>query len=100
MVGNSGAQAMNLATLAGARRLILVGFDMQRGPVNQRGEQMIHWHGDHPKPINNTPSFAHFVRGMGRMAADLHAAHIEVINTCARSALPYFPKRTLEQALE
>lgn len=92
-VGNSGAQAINLATLAGARRLILIGFDM----CTRDGQ--VHWFGDHPKELNNNSSYSRFVAGMGPMAADLHRDGIEVINTCKWSALPYWPKRSLEDAL-
>lgn len=94
IVGNSGAQAINLAYLWGARRILLVGFDMcKRGDV-------VHWFGDHPRPLKNDPAFARFVEGMGPMAADLHAAGVEVINCCRWSALPYWPKRTLVECLE
>lgn len=98
LVGNSGAQAINLATLAGARRLILIGFDMCKGEVDGKPDQ-VHWHGDHPRPLNNAPSFERFIEGMGKMAADLHADGIEVVNCSAKSALPYWPKRSLEDAL-
>lgn len=92
-VGNSGAQAINLAYLWGARRLLLVGFDMcKRGGL-------VHWFGDHPKELQNAPSLDSFVKGMGRMAADLHAAGVEVVNCCSWSALPYWPKRELATVL-
>jgi hypothetical protein len=92
-IGNSGAQAMNLAFLWGARRLLLVGFDMCK-----RGE-LVHWFGDHPKGLQNDPPFERFVKGMGPLAADLHREGVEVINCCRWSALPYWPKRELADVL-
>lgn len=97
-IGNSGAQAINLAYLMGARRLVLVGFDMRRDEVDGKPDQ-VHWFGDHPKGLSNSPPFAHFIRGMGELAADLHRAGVEVINCSQRSALSYWPKRALDDAL-
>lgn len=71
---------------------------MRAGPVDGKPNQ-VHWHGDHPKGLNNTPSFARFVQGMGEMAADLQAAGIEVINCSPISILPYWPKRALTDCL-
>lgn len=98
LVGNSGAQAINLAYAWGARRLVLVGFDM-RHLEDEAGKVQTHWHGDHPKPLKNDSPYPRFIAGMAQMAADLYAHRVEVINCSPRSALPYWPKLTLEQAL-
>lgn len=92
VVGNSGAQAINLAYLWGARRIVLIGFDM-------RDEGVGHFFGEHPKGLTSTAKRSMFVRLMHSMAADLHAAGVEVINTSMRSALPYWPRRELSVAL-
>ena len=42
---NSGFQALNLAVLAGARRILLLGYD---GKAGQDGRT--HWSGGHPRP--------------------------------------------------
>lgn len=97
MIGNSGAQAINLATLWGARRLVLVGFDMCKAKVD--GTEQEHWFGAHPKGLLNHSDYGQFVRGMGRMAADLHQDGVEVLNCSPISALPYWRKVTMEQAL-
>ncbi len=44
--GNGGFQALNLAIIWGAKRLLLVGYDMTLA----NGE---HWHGRHPDGLNN-----------------------------------------------
>lgn len=98
LVGNSGAQAINLAYLWGARRLVLVGFDMCK--LKDETDQVLsHWHGDHPKPLKNDSPYPRFVAGMAQMAADLYAHRVEVINCSPRSALPYWPRRPLFDAL-
>lgn len=59
----------------------------------------MHWFGDHPKELKNDPPFGRFIAGMGQMAADLHAAGVQVINCSRISALPYWPKMTLAEAI-
>lgn len=85
-IGNSGAQAINLAYLAGARRIVLVGFDMAR----LRNRE--HWFGDHPSGVHRQSPYPTFVRGMGDMARDLDREGVEVINASRESTLPYWPK--------
>lgn len=92
-IGNSGAQAMNLAALWGARHLILIGFDMCR--VDDR----THYFGDHPPPLQQGDCWDTFVAQMGPMAADLARERIEVVNTSRVSRLPYFAKQTIVAAL-
>lgn len=92
--GNSGFQAINLAAQFGARRIVLVGFDM-------RLDQGVHWHGRHPPGLNN-PRLTHLpdwrVR-IDRAAHVLAARGIEAVNASPVSALTAFPFVPLEQAL-
>lgn len=90
-IGNSGAQAINLATLCGARRLVLVGFDMRR--LRDRE----HWFGDHPSGVRRESPYAEFVKGMAQMAADLDRLGFEILNASTESALPYWRKFTPDQ---
>lgn len=85
-VGNSGAQAINLAAQTGAWRILLLGFDMQK----VKGET--HFFGDHPRPLNQPSPYQDFWRGMWSMAAALNEAGIEVLNGSPESALPYWRK--------
>lgn len=78
---------------------MLVGFDMRK-IEDEAGQVQTHWHGDHPKPLKNDSPYPRFIAGMAQMAADLYAHRVEVINCSPRSALPYWPKRTLEDALK
>lgn len=77
---------------------MLIGFDMRRAEVDGKPDQE-HWHGAHPKGLTQNSSYGRFVTGMGEMAADLHAAQIEVLNCSSISLLPYWPKRSLIDCL-
>lgn len=90
-VGNSGAQAINLAVLWGARRLVLVGFDMS-APGGKR-----HFFGDHPKGLQVETDYRVFLREMTDMAIALDDDGIEIWNASPKSALPWWPKRTLQE---
>lgn len=84
--GNSGTGAINLAYLFGARRILLLGFDMKLGP---RGEK--HHHSDHPSPLVQGMQFGEWIHKMDLVARDLQAEGVEVVNCTPNSALKCFP---------
>jgi hypothetical protein len=85
--GNSGYQAVNLAFIMGAKKIILLGFDMQR-----TGGKM-HFHGDHKEMNNpNDGLFRQWVQNFNLMAVDLDAAGVEVLNATRETALTCFPR--------
>lgn len=91
---NSGFQALNLAVQFGARRILLVGFDMTVSGGS-------HWHGDHGSGLTN-PDDAK-VNGwratLDAAANDLSAMRVSVVNCSAVSALRAYPKMSLEEAM-
>jgi hypothetical protein len=90
---NSGYQAINLAVHFGARRILLVGFDMR----NIDGKS--HWFGDHPRP---TPKDAYanvMLPAFPTLVEPLATLGVTVINCTPGSALDVFPKMPLEDAL-
>lgn len=89
--GNSGAGAMMLAFYAGARRVIMLGYDCQ----HTGGAK--HWHGDHPPKLGNANRPEMWERGFAKVAHDLEG--IEVINASRTTALTCFPQMDLEDAL-
>lgn len=89
---NSGFQAVNLAILFGATRIILVGFDMGQ----KDGKR--HFFGDHPAGLRNTANYAGFIRAFDRAAKKL-PPHIEILNATPGSALRCFPMVSLHDAL-
>ena len=90
---NSGAQAIALASLFGATRIVLLGFDM--GRINNK----THWHGDHPKPLGNGNRYAAWIRAIDTMAAPLRDAGISVVNCSRHTALKCFERAPLEAQL-
>lgn len=89
--GNSGAQAIQLAAKAGAKRILVLGMDMQ-------GD---HWHGRHPTPLREThnDTYGLFRDWMRVLAKELERRGVEVLNCCPTSALECFPRVSLEKAL-
>ncbi len=89
---NSGYQAINLAVLLGARRILLLGYDMKRGP---KGEH--HWHGQHPD--NSPPPVNSFLPCYETLPEPLAALRVEVINCTPGSALTMFPTADINEEL-
>lgn len=88
--GNSGYQAINLAYLWGARRVVLLGYDMKKTDGKS------HWFGDHPKGLSGNSPYSTWVQKFDRLAADLKAEGVEVINATLETALTCFPRRSIE----
>jgi hypothetical protein len=91
---NSGYQAINLVYLRGAARIILLGYDMKRGPTGK-----LHWHGDHPRGLNRGCAFSTWLKRFPALAEDLKSEGVSVINATRDTALECFPKMRLEEAL-
>lgn len=88
---NSGAQAMNIAVLAGAARILLLGID---GGPNKEGQT--HFHGGHPSPSN--PLIWDYVRqSFSAMEHELERLGIKVIN-CSPISQIGFEKRAVRDA--
>lgn len=89
--GNSGFQALNLTVQFGAKRILLVGFDMH-------GE---HWHGRHPSGLNNPSpqNFQDWRLAFDRAAPSFAAVGVDVINCSPVSVLQGFRKMDLGEAL-
>lgn len=92
--GNSGYQAINLAYLFGARRIALVGFDMQ--PTGGAA----HWFGRHPVPdLDRRLPFATWIPRFRDLARDLAAEGVDVVNATRETALTCFRRATLADFL-
>ena len=91
---NSGFQALNLAILAGAKTVILLGYDGQAGKDGRS-----HWHPGHNTP---TPSAAYeeYRRAFSAAESAIKKAGVRVINCSPGSAIDSFEKMALEDALE
>jgi hypothetical protein len=84
---NSGYQAVNLAVLFGANRIILLGYDMQGG----------HFFGKHPD--KSGPPFLLLHRKWPTIVEPLKQAGVTVVNCTRTTAVRVFPRLPLEAAL-
>lgn len=91
--GNSGFQGIHLAATFGAKKIVLLGFDMQRTGGKE------HWHGKHKGRLPNGQGFANWIEQMGPLAKDLEKRGVEVVNCSRATALKCFPLRRLEDSL-
>jgi len=91
--GNSGYQAIGLAADFGAREITLLGYDMQR--TGNKG----HHFGEHPSPLRQSSPFKTWLGSFKKLAEDLSARGIRVVNATPTTALQCFEKVALEDAL-
>lgn len=91
---NGGYQSLNLAVLMGAKKILLLGYDM-------KADGKKHWHGDHPNGLANPEDvlFEQWRKNFETTLPDLARAGVEVINCTPGSALTCFPRMRLEEAL-
>jgi len=91
--GNSGYQAINLAVLLGFRKIVLLGYDMQR----TYGKA--HWHEDHKGNNPTDNSLKRWVDEYNNLAVILDGIGVEVLNASRETALKCFKKVSLGAVL-
>lgn len=89
---NGGWQALNLAVLAGAKKIILLGIDGRPA-----ADGRTHWSGGHPRPTPEA-AYAEYRRAWADGEKAIKAAGVRVINASPSSAVG-FEKMALEDAL-
>lgn len=100
--GNSGAAAISVAAHAGAKRIILLGFDMKLSTDSYQ-----HWHdiyGRHKSGYKNRKGkinlpFMRHLRGFPQIASDAKKLGIEILNANPDSAINCFPKYSVNELL-
>lgn len=90
---NGGHNALNLAVLFGATRIVLIGFDLDDNARRQ------HWHDLHTRPPR-TESYVQWRADFAEAADMLNARGIKVLNANPRSRLTCFPFVDLADAIE
>jgi hypothetical protein len=91
---NSGYAAINLAYHLGARRIILLGFDMASDGKDG------HFHDGYPTRAAGDKMYQDkFLPGFKQLHSELKDSGVTVLNASPYSKLTVFPKITLEQAL-
>jgi len=86
---NSGYQAVNLAYLLGATRILLLGYDMQ-----MKGDQR-HWFGAHPPPMEVGSNYPAFLQCFATIKPAEYG--IEIWNVTRETALQCFPLYDLDE---
>lgn len=87
MGSNSGVHGIDVAVMLGAKRVLLLGFDLGG----------THFFGPHPDPLKNTKPDRFEV--FKRQFAGYRPAGVEIINYTPGSALTCYPKSSLKEAL-
>lgn len=99
---SSGGCAINLATLLGAKRVVLCGFDMRRVPleeIRQMPDRLQasadpsedNWHSAHDKRKLSPYHEGNFLRPFPQIAKDARSQKIEIVNATPGSAIKEFP---------
>jgi hypothetical protein len=83
---NSGFQALNLAVLFGATKILLLGIDC--AIIDGK----THWFGDHPGKLKKNSPYAVFLRAFKFASTGLASAGINVVNCSQQSALTCFQR--------
>ena len=91
--GNSGAAAISLAILGGARQVVMLGYDCQKTGGKT------HWHGDHPATLGNAVSMKYWPAKFEKLAKHAARQRVKVVNASRQTALTCFPRVDLREAL-
>lgn len=93
---DSGAAAINLAVQFGAKKIVLIGYDMSLGP---NGEQR--WHGEHQKSDNRATGqpFKRMLPSYRNVAKDAKQLGVEIVNANPWSKIDVFPRMNLKEIL-
>lgn len=89
---HSGYQAMHLAVHFGATRIVLLGYDLTRGPKGQE-----HWHPDHRTRVQS--NYPLYVQCLETIVQPLKELGIHVINCSRVTKIPYFERSTIQAVL-
>lgn len=93
---NSGAAAINLAINFGAKRIILLGFDMYLDEGNNQ-----HWHKVYKSSLNTVhDTMKKHLAGFPVIAEDIEGKGIEIINCSPKSSIACFPKANIWEVLK
>jgi hypothetical protein len=90
---SGGYQAICVAVHLGAKRILLLGFDMRA--IGNR----THWHMSHKRPTAPQDYAKDMIPPFAALARDLKEIGVEVLNCTPESALTVFPTTSVEDAL-
>ncbi len=93
--GSSGGCVLNLAYHLGARKVILLGYDMKRSSTCEHN-----WHDWHRIINQENNPYARFKRSFTALNTDLTRLGVEVINATPDSDLDVFNKKSLSDCIK
>lgn len=91
VANNTGQGALQLAYHFGAKRILLLGFDMRRI------DNQMNWHQRHKQSTDPARMRDIFMPAIQRLGKELARKGVEVINCTPNSALTCFPYRDLRE---
>lgn len=91
---DSGYWAIQIAVLMGARRILLLGYDMGHAEDGRT-----HWFGDHQNPLRNCSPYELFLERYATLPAWCAANGVEIINCTRRTRLVCFPRASIRECL-
>jgi len=94
---SSGASAINLAYHLGAKRIILLGFDMRKRIVD--GEERQNWHKDHKVVGAKANPYPRFLQVFRLINIDAKKLGVEILNATPNSSIKDFPIVDLESVV-
>ena len=94
--GNSGYQALGLAYHWGVSKIVLLGYDMQRGP---KGETHHHGNHGHNLPDPSVRILGEWAQRFVQLGSDLRERGVEVVNATRRTAITCFEQMSVQDAL-
>lgn len=90
---NSGYQVLNIAFLSGAKKILLLGYDMRFT------DGRCHWHPPHPNRTQED-AYRRYAKRFTQTAQQINAAGIDVVNCSPGSLINTFRRGDLIQELE
>ena len=91
---NTGADTISLSVLAGASKVILLGFDCQESGGKK------HWHEDHPSALESPIGMHRWSAIFAKVAVYAEEYGTQVINCSRQTALECFERGHLEEFLD
>lgn len=91
--GNSGYQALHIAMHLGAKKIILLGYDMHAKGIKS------HWFGEHPNGRQSDSRYADWLKEFPALQAAATLRNQQIINCTPNSDLKCFPMMSIEDAL-
>lgn len=90
---NSGANCVSVAAKAGAKEIVLLGYDCMRS------EGKTHWHGSHPEGMSDAKTIKLWPLIFDRLAKDMKRQGVRVVNASTSTALKCFERTELADVL-